>query len=71
MAKRRIDYESVFAGALRRILAYDSPAKMRRDCGRDWGLAFDEALEMAYENIKAEAKQALSGYRRRPDQPSA
>ncbi len=46
-------------GYLRRIKAYQSVEKMRRDSEKDWGLPFEEALEMAYENVIGEAENAL------------
>lgn len=64
MAKPRINYEQRFALALKRILAYMTPDQLRRRSEKEYGLAFEEALEMAYENIQGEARSALSGYRK-------
>lgn len=50
-------------GALRRITAYDSPDKLRRSSEKQWGLPFEEAMEMAYDNIQQEARSALRGVR--------
>lgn len=50
--------------ALKRITMYDSPEKLTRRAERDYGLEPNEAIEMAYENVLAEAKQALKGMRR-------
>ena len=62
--------EQRFETALRRIAAYDSPARLRRDSERSYGLDYAEALEMAYENIQGEAKAVLRGLRKRkPDVP--
>lgn len=41
--------------ALKKINAYQSPEKLREDSRKDWGLDFEEAIEMAYENIQGEA----------------
>ncbi len=49
--------------ALKRIVAYQTPARMRRDSGKDWGLPYVEAMEFAYENIQQEAKNGLRGVR--------
>lgn len=49
--------------ALKRIAAYQTPAYLRRHAERDWGCDADEAIEMAYENVIAEAKQAIKGVR--------
>jgi hypothetical protein len=45
---------------LRRIVSYQSVEKLRRDSEKDWGLNFEEALEMAYKNAISEAKSALA-----------
>jgi hypothetical protein len=50
--------------ALKRIATYDSPEKLRRNAWRDYGLGTDEAIEYAYENVRAEAKAAIRGMRR-------
>jgi hypothetical protein len=63
MPRERIDYEARFAIALRRIKAYMSPEQLRRRSEREYGLEYTEALEMAYENVLAEAFLALHGYR--------
>lgn len=60
----RVDYEARFHVALRRILAYMTPDQLRRASEKEYGLEFVESLEMAYENIQAEAKAALKGYRK-------
>lgn len=53
--------------ALKRIAGYTPPDKMRRDNerGRGYGLDAGEEIEMAYENVIQEAKNAIHG-RRRP-----
>lgn len=61
--KARTDYEARFYHALKRIAAYMSPERLRRQHEKDYGLNYDEALEMAYENVLGEAKSALHGYR--------
>lgn len=48
--------------ALRRIAKdYQTPTQLRRTCERDYGLDYEDALEMAYENIRNEAKRAIKG----------
>lgn len=46
---------NLMLNALKRIKAYQSPEKLRKDSSKDWGLDFEEAIEMAYENIQGEA----------------
>lgn len=51
--------------ALRRIARqYQTPAELRRHSERQYGVPYEEALEMAYENIQAEAAAAIKGMRR-------
>lgn len=49
--------------ALKRIAAYDSSDRLRRSSQKDWGVDFEEAIEMAYENVQQEAKNGLRGIR--------
>jgi len=49
---------NIMLNALKKIKAYQSPAKLRKDSSKDWGLDFEEAIEMAYENIQIEAAVA-------------
>lgn len=39
---------------------YMTTRELKKDCGKDYGLEYTEALEMAYENMQAEAKAAIS-----------
>jgi len=59
MDKQLIMYE-----ALKRISKYQSPEQLHRSAGRDFGLEYGEALEMAYENAVQEAKTAVKGMRK-------
>lgn len=50
--------------ALQRISkGYKSPDRLRREAGQKYGLEFEEALEMAYESILADAAIAVRGVR--------
>lgn len=46
---------NLMLNALKKIKVYQSPEKLRKDSSKDWGLDFEEAIEMAYENIQGEA----------------
>ncbi len=62
--------ERLYFDALRRIARdYDSPEKVMRDAGRRYGLAPEEALQMAYDNIQNDAANAIRGKRRPVDKP--
>lgn len=40
---------------------YQTPAQMRRDIKKQYGLDFEEIIEMAYENIQGYAKNSCKG----------
>lgn len=42
---------------------YSSPAQLKRNAEKEYGLDYESALEMAYENIQEEAKSAIKGFR--------
>ena len=63
--------EGTYYDVLNRIVRmYQTPAQLRRNAERQYGLTYEEALEMAYENIQAEASAAIRG-RRRPSEKDA
>ena len=55
--KQKAQFNSMLE-ALKAIKAYQSPSKLRNDSEKDWGLEYEEALEMSYENIQATATLA-------------
>lgn len=62
---KRLEREQRMYDALRRIaFEYKSPDKLQRDAQREYGLAYVEALEYAYENIQALAYRTIKGQRR-------
>jgi hypothetical protein len=63
--KRRIteDYARMYV-ALRRIVDYMPPGRIRRQSQKLYGVDGDEAIEMAYENVIGEAKFALKHVRK-------
>ena len=56
--------ELKYFDVLKRIASYDSPERLRRDSEKSYGLDYTEALEMAYDNVLQEAKNAIRGARR-------
>jgi hypothetical protein len=48
------------------IAKFDSPERLRRDSVRDYGLTYEEALEVVYANVRAHAAFAVRGVRRQP-----
>ena len=66
MSKTTQSNEQRYFDALKRIAAYQPPARLLNRSLEDWGLEDGcEALEYAYENVLQEAKQAVKN-RRRP-----
>jgi hypothetical protein len=68
---RKAAPEDRFHFALTRITKYQTPKQLRRSAEREYGLSYEEALEMAYENVLEEARGALKGYRKpKPPAPT-
>ena len=40
---------------------YQTSSQMRKNANKDWGVDFEDAIEMAYDNIQQEAKLATKG----------
>lgn len=40
---------------------YQTPAQLRKNSEKEYGLDYEEALEMAYENLQGEAAFAVKG----------
>ncbi len=57
--------EQRYYDALRRITRYMLPDKLKRMAETTYGVSPEEAVEMAYENVLTEARDAIRG-RRRP-----
>lgn len=55
--KQKIQF-NLMLSALKRITQYQSPEKLQKNSKKNWGLDYEEVLEMAYENIQEEAKSA-------------
>lgn len=50
--------------ALKRIAHdYESPEDIEKHAEKKWGLPVDEAMRYAYDNVKAEAANAVRGVR--------
>lgn len=43
---------------------YQTPFQLKRDSEKEYGISYEEALEMSYENIQNLAKHAVKGMRR-------
>ena len=61
---------NLMASTLRQIArGFQTTSQLRRNSMKDWGLSYDEALEMAYENIQEIAKRAVKGVKDIPQLP--
>jgi hypothetical protein len=57
--------EQIYFDALKTISRdYMSSDELRRKSEREYGLPFEEAMEMAYDNIQTLANAAIKGKRR-------
>jgi hypothetical protein len=62
-AKEKESYLKMY-NALKKIATYyQTPQQLRRNCEKMYGLQYEESLEMAYENLQAEARFATKGIR--------
>lgn len=49
---------------LKRIAkGYQTPEQLRRNAKKGYGIEYEEALELAYENLQDEARRAIKGVR--------
>ena len=62
--KPSIEREQRLYDALKRITKYMPPDRLRKCSEKEYGLGAEEAVDMAYENILTEAKNAIRGMRR-------
>lgn len=60
----KLSVEARLWTVLKRITTYQPPDKLRRGALKQYGLEPEEAIEMAYENVLIEAREAIRGMRR-------
>lgn len=65
--KQLENYNKMWAALKKISRLYQTPDQVRRTAGELTGLDYTEALEMAYENIRADAKTAIKGVKCLPD----
>ena len=62
ISKKQADQFNLMRQTLNRIAKdYQTPTQLRKGCKSDYGLDFEETIEMAYENIQSDAKFACGG----------
>lgn len=50
--------------ALKRIANFTPAGRLKRNAEKEYGLSGGDCIEVAYENVIAEAKQAIRGLRK-------
>ena len=61
----KLEQQQRMYDTLKRIAReYQTPDQLRRNSERDFGCDYEDALEMAYENLQQEAESAIKGVRR-------
>lgn len=64
MTKAQITQFNMMLGCLRKIAkGYQTPDQLRRNSEKMYGLDYEEALGMSYENIQADAAFCCKGIR--------
>jgi hypothetical protein len=67
MTKKQAEQFNKMRAALLRISkSYQTPAQLRKSSKKQFGLDYEEALEMTYENIQGEAAAAIKGVKEVP-----
>ncbi len=62
---KRLEREQRMYDALREIAkGYQTPAQLRKNSEKQYGLCYEEALEFSYENVQTTAARAIQGMRR-------
>lgn len=59
--KQAAQYNMMLASLKRISKQYQTPAQLRRNSEKQYGLGYEETLEMAYENLQTEAANASKG----------
>lgn len=63
--KSGLTNEWIYFQALQKIARqYMTTEQLQRKAQKEWGVSYHEALEMSYDNIQAEAREAIRGKRK-------
>lgn len=66
----KTELEQRLYDALKRISRYETPERLMRNAMGTYGVSGEEAVWMAYENVREEAKRAVRNVRARKELPS-
>lgn len=61
--REKEQFNRMRAGLRAIVYQYETPGRIRATCQKAWGLEYEEALGMAYENLQSEARKAVKGVR--------
>jgi hypothetical protein len=59
-----LDQQQRLYDTLKEITQYQDPERLRKTSEKQFGLEYQECLEMSYENVISAAKAAIRGVRR-------
>lgn len=59
--KQKIQFNRMLFTLEKIAKEYEKPGKMRKNSEKEYGLDYEECLEMAYENIQSEAAFSIKG----------
>jgi len=59
--KQKAQFNLMYATLKNIAKNYQSPDKLRKNCEKQFGLDYEDAIEMSYENIQNEALSAIKG----------
>lgn len=59
--KQKKQFNQMYYTLLQISKSYQTPSQLKKNSRNQYGLDYEEALEMAYENIQLSAKAAIKG----------
>lgn len=62
--KQKSQFNTMRAALLSLSKDYQTPRQLRKSASQSYGLEYEEALEMSYENMQATAKTAVAGIKK-------
>lgn len=59
--KQRLQFNRMLTVLKNIAKGYQTPDQLKRNCDKQYGLEYEETLEMAYENIQSDAASGSKG----------
>ncbi|GAB3937278.1 hypothetical protein [Larkinella terrae] len=60
-SKQKKQFNAMLVALTKIAKGYQTPKKIKKEAESTYGLEYEECLEMSYENIQYEAKNAIKG----------